>query len=658
MIHLWGLLTWYFIPAKNSVISKSCIQINLLLITTILGMAMIFPSSVIAAEEDVSEKKRAEILKTFRNDVTPFLTNYCIECHGKNNVKKGDVSFSTVMKRPGAGEFRKQWQVALSNVKDHSMPPVNAKKQPTDEERRKFVEWIPQVKYLNPKDPGLFVIRRLNKVEYGNTLHDFLGIDPSVAKDLPDEVPGEGYLNTLSPLQTEQYLVIANEALNLSLGMKDGPATNKQKLIFGTTPSSESDWRNAAKKVAHSLTRIAYRRPATDEEIAVLLRVFDLSRDNKLDYQASLRMMLKAVLISPQFLFITPAKEPPENQTIVALDDHHLASRLSYFLWSTMPDAELSGLADLGKLHEPETLRAQVKRMILDPRSKALFEGFGSQWLGVKGLKDKRFDPAKFPGMTPEVRSAMYDEVWLLFDSIVRSNHSIMDFINSDYTFLNEKLAKIYGLEKNITGPEMRRIQITDANRGGILGMPGVLAMTSFPDRTSAVKRGAWVLEQVLGEHIPPAPPNIPSLEKQDMKKVATLTMRQRTELHRTNATCASCHKVMDPIGFGLENFDAIGRWRDKDDSGAPIDATGELPGGLKFNSPKDLKAIIATRKEDIARNLAEKLLAYSLCRQIEGYDQIVVDHLLENISKDGYRMQSLIIEVVTSYPFTNRRIK
>jgi hypothetical protein len=252
----------------------------------------------------------------------------------------------------------------------------------------------------------------------------------------------------------------------------------------------------------------------------------------------------------------------------------------------------------------------------------------------------------------------MYDEVWLLFDSIVRSNHSIMNFINSDYTFLNANLAKIYGLEKNITGPEMRRIQITDANRGGILGMPGILAMTSFPDRTSAVKRGAWVLEQVLGEHIPPAPPNVPSLEKQDMKKVATLTMRQRTELHRTNPACASCHKVMDPIGFGLENFDAIGRWRDKDDSGAPIDATGELPGGLKFNSPKDLKAIIATRKEDIARNLAEKLLAYSLCRQIEGYDQIVVDHLLENISKDGYRMQSLIIEVVTSYPFTNRRIK
>lgn len=622
-------------------------------------MASIFSSPVIAGNEEISEKKRAEILKTFRNDVTPFLNNYCIECHGKNNrVRQGDVSFANTLKRPGAGEFRKQWQVALSNVKEHAMPPVDAKKQPTDEERKKFVEWIPQVKYLNPKDPGTFIIHRLNKVEYGNTLHDLLGIDPSIAKDLPDEVPGEGYLNTISPLQTEQYLVIANEALNLSLGMKDWPPTSKQKLLFGTTPSSENDWRGAAKKVAYSLARSAYRRPATEEEIAVLLSVYDLSRENKLDYQASLRMVLKAILISPQFLFITPAKEAPANQNIVQLDDYQLASRLSYFLWSTMPDAELSALADHGKLHEPETLRAQVKRMLLDPRSKALFEGFGSQWLGVRGLKDKRFDPVKFPGMTPDLRSAMYEEVWMLFDDIVRNNHSIMNFINSDYTFLNEKLAKIYGLEKNITGPQMQRIQITDSNRGGILGMPGILAMTSFPDRTSAVKRGAWVLEQVLGEHIPPPPANVPTLEKQDKKKVANLTLRQRTELHRTNATCANCHKVMDPIGFGLENFDAIGRWREKDDTGALIDATGELPGGLKFNSPKELKAIIASRKDDIARNLAEKLLAYALSRQIEGYDQIVVDQLLENVSKDGYRMQSMIIEVVVSYPFTHRSIK
>jgi hypothetical protein len=204
----------------------------------------------------------------------------------------------------------------------------------------------------------------------------------------------------------------------------------------------------------------------------------------------------------------------------------------------------------------------------------------------------------------------------------------------------------------------MRKVKLADANRGGILGMPGVLATTSFPNRTSAVKRGVWVLEQVLGESVPPAPPNVPALEKQDQKQVANLTLRQRTELHRTNAVCANCHKILDPIGFGLENFDAIGRWRDKDDSGGAIDAAGELPGGKRFSTPKELKAIIATRKDDLARNLTRKLLAYALCRQLEGYDEIVVDRLMETIAKDGYRMQTLVSEIVTSYPFVNRRVQ
>ena len=188
--------------------------------------------------------------------------------------------------------------------------------------------------------------------------------------------------------------------------------------------------------------------------------------------------------------------------------------------------------------------------------------------------------------------------------------------------------------------------------------MPGILATTSFPNRTSAVKRGVWVLEQVLGEHVPPPPPDVPSLEKQDQKTVETLTLRQRTELHRVNAVCANCHKILDPIGFGLENFDAIGRWRDRDSNGKPIDAAGEFPGGKHFTSPKELKAIIAARTGDLARNVTEKLLGYALCRQLEGYDEIVVDHLMETIAKDGYRMQTLITEIVTSYPFTHRRIQ
>lgn len=386
------------------------------------------------------------------------------------------------------------------------------------------------------------------------------------------------------------------------------------------------------------------------------MRVFDLGRDNNLAHSAAARLMLKAVLVSPQFLFITPAGEFEAGRPIVPLDDYQIASRLSYFLWATMPDAKLSALADSGKLREPAILKAQVKRMLDDPRSRALFDGFGAQWLGLSELKNKTFDPAKFPRMNAALRDAMYDEARLFFESVMRENRSVVGLIDSDYTFLNGPLAELYGLDKKITGSRFRKVKLTDPNRGGVLGMPGVLAVTSFPNRTSPVKRGIWVLEQILGEEIPPAPPNVPALEK--LEKTEHLTLRQRTELHRKDPTCANCHKILDPIGFGLENFDAIGRWRESDDAGGAIDAAGQLPGGKNFASPKELKAILAARDEDVARNFTEKLLAYALCRQLEGYDEIVVDHLMATIAKNGYRLQNIIAEIVTSYPFTNRRIQ
>ncbi len=600
---------------------------------------------------------QAEAKKTFRDQVTPFVRTYCLNCHG-NRKTKGGVNFEPALKAPGNAAFSQRWKQALANVKAHDMPPEDTEKQPTDAERQTFLNWIGQIKFLSPKDPGPFVLRRLTKTEYGNTLHDLFGVDRAVARGLPDEVFGEGYLNTLSPLQSEQYLEIANEVVDRIVAPADAPPTPVQRRLFGEPPAPGADARAAARKVARSLARDAYRRPPTEAELDVLVGVFDLGRDNHLAYPSALGLMLKAVLVSPQFLFITPATESAPGRTIVPLDDYQLASRLSYLLWATRPDAELADLADRGTLHEPAILQAQVQRLLLDPRSRALFDGFGAQWLGVGELAGKTFDPVKFPQMTGELRSAMYDEARLFFDSIVRENRSVVGFVDSDYTFLNETLAKIYGLEKTVTGPAMRRVQLTDANRGGILGMPGILATTSFPHRTSAVKRGMWVLEQVLGEHVPPAPPNVPALEKQDNAQVANLTLRQRTELHRTDSVCTNCHKILDPIGFGLENFDAIGRWRDQDDTGGAIDAAGEIPGGKRFSSPQELKVIIAARQEELARNLTMKLLAYALCRQLEGYDEIVVDRLMETIAKDGYRLQSLIIAIVTSYPFTQRRIQ
>lgn len=610
-----------------------------------------------AAGEDYAAQ-RADAETFFRDRVTPFIKTYCIECHSNKRPTEAGVNFSPALKSPGHAAFSEQWKKAIARVKAHDMPPEYAGKQPTALDREMFSDWLAKVKFLSPKDPGPFVIRRLTKTEYGNTLGDLFGVDPKIADELPEEVSGEGYLNSLSPLQLEQYLSIAQKVLDQVLAPEGAPPTKLQNRLPGALPADEGDARTAARSVAQSLAHKAYRRPPSEAELEVLLKVFDLGKQNNLSDREAVRLMLKAMLVSPQFLFITPAEEAAPDVEIVPLDDHQLASRLSYLLWATMPDDELMALADSGKLHKPSILKAQVKRLLMDPRSRALFDGFGAQWLGIGDLKSQTFDRDKFPQMTSEMRLAMYDEVRLVFESIMKENGNIVSFIDSDYTFLNEDLATIYGLEKTVTGPEMRKVRLSDHNRGGILGMPGVLAATSFPNRTSPVKRGVWVLEKVLGDHVPSPPPEVPALETQDEKTVANLTLRERTELHRRDPVCANCHKILDPIGFGLENFDAIGRWRDRDENGEAIDASGEFPDGKSFRSPGELKTMIAGRLDEVSRNLVERLLAYALCRKLEGYDEIVVDGLMQDIARDGYRMQTLITAVVTSYPFTHRRIQ
>jgi uncharacterized protein DUF1592/uncharacterized protein DUF1588/uncharacterized protein DUF1585/uncharacterized protein DUF1587/uncharacterized protein DUF1595 len=603
------------------------------------------------------EALKADAEQFFRDRVTPFVKTYCIPCHQNARPTRAGVNFSPALKAPGHAAFTEQWKKADARVKAHDMPPKGAP-QPSEADRRMFADWLPKLKYLSDNDPGTFVIRRLTKTEYANTLRDLLGVDPSVADGLPDEVSGQGYLNSLSPIQLEQYLAIAENVLRQIVAPPSGRRTEIEKRLFGPAARPAGDPRRAAREVARSLARKAYRRPPAESEVDVLMAAFDLGIRNHLAYPQALHLMLKAVLVSPQFLFITPAaREPETGAGIVPLDDYQLASRLSYLLWATMPDEELMALADRGRLHDPAVLKAQTNRLLDDPRSRALFDGFGAQWLNVGGLKLQVFDPALFPQMTPALRQAMYDEVRLFFEGIVRDNEKVIRFVESDYTYLNAALASIYGLEKTVIGPEMRKVRLSDGNRGGVLGMPGILAATSFPTRTSPVKRGVWVLEQVLGQQTPAAPPDVPALDKQDQAAVAHLTVRQRTELHRTNPVCANCHQILDPIGFGLERFDAIGRWRDRDTNGRPIDAAGELPGGQRFTGPADLKTILAGRSADVARNVVERLLAYALGRKLEGHDEIVVDDLMSEVAADGYRMRAIIHGVVTSYPFTHRRI-
>ena len=599
---------------------------------------------------------RADAERTFKRKVEPFVNKYCIRCHGPR--PEAGINLRSALKTPGATSSFLHWKKSVANVKVHDMPPEYADKIPTDAERLQFIEWIGKLKYLAPRDPGPFVIRRLSKTEYANTLRDLYGVDPSIADSLPEEVVGEGYLNSISPLQSELLLNIASNVLDQVLAPEGETPTAVQMRLFGEVPSDGADLQRAARPVARSLARNAYRRPPTEAELDVLVSVFDLGRDNKLSYSASLALMWKAILVSPQFLFITPAEEVDSKESIVPLDDHQLASRLSYLLWSAPPDSELATLADKGELHKPDVLRAQVQRLLKHARSRALFDGFGAQWWGVGGLENQTFDTAVFPQATPALRRAMTEEARLFFESIVRENQRVIRFVDSDYTFVNEPLARLYALEQSVEGPQMRRVKLKDRNRGGIIGMPATLATTSFPNRTSPVRRGVWVLEKVLGERVPPPPPDVPELEEQKQTDVERLTLRQRTELHQSQASCANCHRVLDPIGFGLENFDAIGRWREKNEAGGAIDSAGKLPSGDSFSTPAELKDLLVQREADLARNLTERLMAYALGRQLEGYDEVVIDQMMTRLARDDYRVRTIITEVITSYLFTHRRVR
>lgn len=599
---------------------------------------------------------REDAQKGFKEKVEPFVKKYCTSCHGSR--AKAGINFASALKNPGGESASLHWKKAIANVKVHDMPPEDSSKKPTDEERLQFIKWAGKVKYLSPRDPGQFVIRRLTKKEYANTLSDLYGVDTSIAESLPEEVAGEGFLNSISPLQSELFLEIANKVVKQVIASKGKGLTDNQRKLFFEELSKNADHREKARGVARSLARGAYRRPPTEEELDVLVDVYDLACNNELNHTEALGLMLKAVLVSPQFLFITPAAVPKSKESIVLLDDYQLASRLSYFLWSAPPDAALAALANKGKLHQPEILRGQVSRLLKDERSRALFDGFGSQWLRVNDLDERVFDPKTFPEMTPALRVSMMEEARLFFQSILLENQRVARLVDSDYTFVNESLAKVYGIKQSVLGPKMQRVKLTNPNRGGILGMSATLASTSFPNRTSPVIRGVWVLEQILGERVPPPPPDIPELEEQPRNEVEGLTLRQRTELHQSEVTCRNCHKVLDPIGFGLENFDAIGRWREKNDEGLAIDSAGKLPSGESFSSPAELKGLLAQREADIARNLAERLMSYALGRQLEGYDDVVIDQLMVKIAKNQYLVRDIITEVVTSYLFTHQRIK
>jgi len=597
----------------------------------------------------------------FAGKIQPLLSKYCFKCHGPALKPKADLNLANFSTEASIRGSRKIWKEVLNKLRTKEMPPDDAQPQPTQEERDTLVKFVEQalskVDLNAPKTAGRVVARRLNRTEYRNTVRDLLGVDFNPLGDFPHDDVGYGFDNigdvlTMPPLLFEKYLAAARKIADQAVAGKD-----KDKLIFIARPGGEpaagakpKTNRDVAREVLSRLALRAFRRPPQADEIDRLLKLYDAGEKQEGgDFEKSMKLPIRGLLISPHFLFRI---ETEQGADTYPLGPYEVANRMSYFLWSSMPDDELFDLAKGGKLLDPKTLEAQTRRMIEDPKSYSLAENFAPQWLQIRRLEDMRFDAAKYPGMSSELKKDMIQEAVLFFHEVMTQDFTILVFVDVNFTFLNDRLARHYGLPAP-GGSGFQKVKLSDPRRGGVLTMGAVLSATSDPDRTSLVKRGKWVLETILAS--PPPPPIPDAANLKDDPEVAKLPLRQRMEKHRTDPNCASCHKRMDPIGFALENYDATGAWRDQD-QGRPIDTSAEFPDGSKVNGVLELKKLLWNKKAEFVEGFTEKMLTFALGRGVEYYDGAVVKTIADACAKNDYSMTTLMVEIVKSYPFLYRQ--
>ncbi len=739
---------------------------------------------------------------TFETKIKPFLTAYCNTCH---NSKKhaGDVSLDVYLSEAHARKDRKMWEVIEKQIATGEMPP-KGKPQPTKDDKAFVLNWIEtaltKVNCTAPKDPGRVTLRRLNRVEYNNTVRDLCGVSVRPADDFPSDDVGYGFDNigdvlSMPPILLEKYMAAADKVLDAALVSLDPIASSKQgfrtqnilttprtaktrdtrpkitfttegsaflekfnfpatgdytirirtwgtpagkvapilairvegkdvksfpveataekmitveaklrvetgerrvaaafvnpsdpaklgadeqhrslsielievegplggasrslpdsaKLIFVAVPKDKAENAAVAKQVLGNFARRAFRRPVTLAELERLMKLYALAEKQGEAFDKAVRLPLKAILVSPHFLFRIE-DDPKAGTPAKAISEFELATRLSYFLWSSMPDETLTQLAERGELRKPGVLKAQVERMLKDSKSAALVENFAGQWLMLRNLKTLAPDAKLFSKWDEPLRNAMIRESELFFDYIVKNDRSVLEFLDADYTFANERLAKHYGIE-NVRGAEFQKVTLKDGRRGGLVTQASVLTVTSNPTRTSPVKRGKWILDNILGTPPPPPAPEVPELPPVGQLKG---TLRQQMEQHRANPSCATCHTKMDPLGFGLENFDGIGSWRDKDNN-QPIDSSGVLPDGAKFSGPAELRKILLGKADQFRRCLADKLLTYALGRGLEYYDKCVLDEIVRKVQSTNDRFSALAIAIVESDAFQKRAAK
>ena len=633
-------------PRKFSPIWLPC-----LLFATLLYSVDFAVGAAAAKPADSAAASAATAQATYEKEIRPLVQQYCGGCHGPTKPR-GGINLSTFETVASLQRDQTTWRDVLTQIHERNMPPAN-KPQPTAAQRDRLTSWLKETldnvdESLVPRNPGRVLIHRLSRMEYNNTVRDLFGVDSRPADRFPaDGGGGGGFDNNadtlfIPPILMERYLEAASDIL----------AEAKPERIFFVQPGERYTPREAARRIIEHFANRAFRRPVEMDEMKRLMRLFDAVTERGEFFPDAVRLSLKAILVSPNFLF--RVERDQESTEAYLVGDYELASRLSYFLWSSMPDDELFQLAAQKQLREPRVLEQQVRRMMQSPKFSALANSFAGQWLRVRDLYSTvQPDPKRYPTFTPSLRDAMYKETIEFFQGILRDDASLLRLLDADYTYLNEELAKHYGIE-GVQGAQMRRVTLKEGRRGGVLTMGSVLTLTSYPQRTSPVLRGKWVLEEIVGSPPPPPPPGAGALPANDAPKDG-MTFRQRLELHRAKPECASCHSRMDPLGFGLENFDATGRWREEI-GGQPVDSSGVLANGEKFSGPVELKKHLMTRKEEFVRNLTERMLSYSLGRGLETYDIPTVKAIATKVQENDYRSSTLILEIVKSYPFQYRK--
>jgi hypothetical protein len=440
-------------------------------------------------------------------------------------------------------------------------------------------------------------------------------------------------------------------------GAEESPS---HRRVFVCHPAKAAEETGCATTIVSTLARRAYRRAVTDADVKVLLDFFNEGRSNG-GFEAGIELVVQRILVGPSFLFRTefaPVAAATPRPTAYRISDVELASRLSFFLWSSIPDDELLDLATQGKLRDPRVLERQTRRMLADARSQAFTTNFAGQWLSLRRLPDIVPDPFLFPDYGDTLALAFQREAELFFDSIVREDRSAVDLLTANYTFVNERLAQHYGIP-NVKGVNFRRVTLADDSpRRGLLGKGAILTVTALPNRTSPVVRGKWVLQNLLGAPPPEPPPNVPSLEENGNQVTKVRTMRARLEQHRANVVCASCHKLMDPIGFALESFDAVGKYRTYDENFEPIDSTGVYADGTRIDGLAGLRQVLVNHSSQFLVNVTKTVLTYALGRGVEYYDAPAVRSILRDAASRDYRFSSLILGIVKSAPFQMRRFE